>query len=331
MSDLEVAIITWAFTSNEPIGEGVDAYELACALSKKGVKLEVFSQKVSIKDHGESEMDNVNLHILPWGGKKYSARFLAEVLKRLILMKKIDLIHQLQYEKTFLPFFNKPYILTGYLPYKKYLELKRLTASYLPENENSGKIACGIFDKLLNKLQYHFNSFFISDNLLLKKASFIIARHKDFKNWLMLHGAIQDRIDTVPVCINTEKFRPSSNNNKKSECILFVGRLTRFKGVDILVSTMPDLLKDFPSLELWIIGDGPLKTHIMHLIEKFNIKTRVRLIGKVQRHMLINYYQSSLIFCNPSYYESFGITNLEAMACGLPVVSTKIGGYQKWL
>ena len=282
MRDLRIAIISWAFTNFEPIGEGVDACEITQALSRYGVSVEVFCQKISIRRRELPE--NVNIHILSWGGKKYSARFLLETLIHLATIRhKIDLIHQLQYEKTFLPYFGKPYILSGYLPYKKYLTLKKkgIDKALLEERkQNMGRAENNLLDELLNRAQYHFNKHLIPENLLISRSRFIIARHGDFREWLIQRGCDEEKIKVIPVCIDTEKFKPATKTINANR-ILFVGRLTQFKGVDLLVRVMPDLVREIPSVELWIAGDGPLKNHMVNLMRRFSIHDHVKFLGKI--------------------------------------------------
>ena len=117
---------------------------------------------------------------------------------------------------------------------------------------------------------------------------------------------------------NISSIPPSSSSSD----IIFVGRLIREKHVDILIRAFHVLLSDQPHLNLQIIGDGPEWDYITALINESGLQTQVLLIGFRERHdEIISRMKSSKICVLPSTREGFGITALEALACGLPVVT----------
>lgn len=103
---------------------------------------------------------------------------------------------------------------------------------------------------------------------------------------------------------------------------LFVGRLVYYKGLEYLIRAMSTV----PG-RLVIVGDGPLRGSLISLIQSLSLGDRVKMAGYVSQNMLANYYQSCLAFVLPSITvsESFGLSALEAMSFGKPLIVTRIG------
>jgi len=107
-----------------------------------------------------------------------------------------------------------------------------------------------------------------------------------------------------------------------SSDIIFVGRLIKEKHVDVLVRAFATLLPEFPGLTLLVLGDGPERESIRTLIRDLAIEDRVMLKAFTDSHdEVIGLMKSSHVCVIPSTREGFGIAALEALACGLPVVT----------
>lgn len=107
--------------------------------------------------------------------------------------------------------------------------------------------------------------------------------------------------------------------------LLFVGRLTRRKGVMELLEAYNSIADDF-DVGLKIAGDGPLRTQIHRFAEENGLTDRIDVLGHLDREPLIELYQGADLFVFPSHSEGLPTVVLEAMACGLPVVTTNIDG-----
>ncbi len=150
------------------------------------------------------------------------------------------------------------------------------------------------------------------------------------------YGARADRIAVIPCGVDTELFQPMQRAAAKdllelpSEPLLvYVGRLQPIKGLETLLEAMTLVA---PPVRLMIIGgdaDEPENGHAAYLRERvgaLGLDARVRFLGAQPQRRLRLFYAAAEATVMPSYYESFGMVALEAMACGSPVVASRVGG-----
>ena len=112
--------------------------------------------------------------------------------------------------------------------------------------------------------------------------------------------------------------------------MLMVTRLFESKGLHDILSIIPEITEIFPDFHLLVIGDyiersRAYKLHIDQLIKDLNISKFVTFLGRIEHHQGLNYYFSAAeAHILPTYKESFGAVNLEAMACKIPIITTNI-------
>lgn len=111
---------------------------------------------------------------------------------------------------------------------------------------------------------------------------------------------------------------------KASKTIGSVGRLSKEKGHDILINSFPAVLSEYPDTALLVVGDGQEKNNLMEQTEKLNLENKIFFAGNAEN--VKNFLWNMDIFVLPSRYESQGIAAMEAMAAGLPVVASNVGG-----
>ncbi|HLP79895.1 MAG TPA: glycosyltransferase, partial [Acidobacteriota bacterium] len=111
-------------------------------------------------------------------------------------------------------------------------------------------------------------------------------------------------------------------DGKKDIDILFVGRLHFQKNVFLLLNSIVALREKQPDITCTIIGDGPELKKIEKFIQQHSLSKNITLKKNTKDHdELYRYYQRAKIFAFPSLLEGFAIVSLEAMACGLPIVT----------
>lgn len=102
-----------------------------------------------------------------------------------------------------------------------------------------------------------------------------------------------------------------------------LGSITWVKGIDLLIQSMPVVLKQFPKTRLLIGGDGPDHQRLSSLTTNLKLSHSIELLGKITKR--VNYYHSLKLYIQPSYSESFGMAPLEAMSAGIPTIASNAG------
>ncbi len=128
--------------------------------------------------------------------------------------------------------------------------------------------------------------------------------------------------------IKTMNYSPLKNYSN----LLFIGRLEKEKGVDVLLDAMKSIVNYDPNVNLNIIGSGGEYKNIKSLIKKLNLNKNVKLLGYLERDKIAHFLKVSTLLIIPSVYEEpFGIVGIEALSVGRPVVGSNIGGISEWL
>lgn len=122
--------------------------------------------------------------------------------------------------------------------------------------------------------------------------------------------------------IDCTLFSPRINQSKDQ--LLFVGRLKPGKSTNTLIRAFKILSKKYPTLELVIVGDGPLRSELEQLCLELNIGSKIRFLGEIPNNELPKIYNESKVFVLPSLNEGLPRTVLEAMACETPVVTSAL-------
>ncbi len=108
--------------------------------------------------------------------------------------------------------------------------------------------------------------------------------------------------------------------------VLFVGRMVVQKGPDILIQTLPHVLKFYPHVKYVFAGDGHMRSDVYGMAQRLGVSHAVRMLGDVRGRALYDLFKACDIVAVPSRNEPFGIVILEGWSAHKPVVSTKRGG-----
>jgi len=172
--------------------------------------------------------------------------------------------------------------------------------------------------------------------LLIKRADALIVPGRLSRDYVIAMGAHRSRVFIAPNCIDTDFFIKYSSIYRKDKeslrkelkvdkekVILYVGQLIERKGVDYLIRAYARLKQEYPEIALILIGDGPLldklkrKCSIEGISDVYFVGSGLRLLD------LIKYYSLADFFVLPTLFDVWGFVINEAMACGLPVISTR--------
>ena len=162
-----------------------------------------------------------------------------------------------------------------------------------------------------------------------------------------LYGADPRKITVIPCGVDLDLFQPLPVEEARAALgicdrryvVLFVGRIEPLKGIDTLLRAMTLLVEDFPNWReeicVPIIGGDASESEetlnaemerLKALRQELGIGDLVTFLGARDQDTLPQYYSAADVVVMPSHYESFGMVALEAMACGTPVIASKVGG-----
>ena len=135
-----------------------------------------------------------------------------------------------------------------------------------------------------------------------------------------------NQFQVIPNSYDEKLFRPDPTVTKDFNELLFVGRVHPRKGIFEIMRILRLLLQDRPDLRLKMVGEvsEKIKTQLLEILGNENHRN-VSFTGKVPHDMLPKHYQTAGLVLIPSRAEAFGLTAIEAMACGAPLVMTKLG------
>ncbi len=151
-----------------------------------------------------------------------------------------------------------------------------------------------------------------------------------------LYAAAPGKVSVIPLGVDLDRFQPQDKEAARAELglegqriVLFVGRIEPLKGVDILINAAAMLDSDIDCSVLIVGGDEASEAELAQLRDltrEQGIENRVAFVGAIDRDKLPLYYNAADVCVVPSHYESFGLVAVEAMASGVPVVASRVGG-----
>lgn len=151
----------------------------------------------------------------------------------------------------------------------------------------------------------------------------VVVPSESFKKALIDQG-IQATFKVISNIVDVNPFLGLTLKNEKKVLLAAKG-LSSYAGYDLLLDAFEIVRRQIPGAQLWIAGDGPLRTSLEEVVEQRRLGG-VRFWGNVPHEQMPNLMSESALFVHCSRYESFGIALVEAMAAGRPVVAFSVGG-----
>ena len=183
-----------------------------------------------------------------------------------------------------------------------------------------------------------------------ESAAIVAASTIELAELRQLYRADPSRVAVIPCGVDPEVFKPvrladareALGRDQCERLVLFVGRIEQIKGIDVLLRALGLLFQRHPDLRsdvcLLVVGgaldpgdDAPETEKILELrrlVHEHRMEANVAFVGSRDQEQLALYYAAADVCAVPSLTESFGLVALEAMACGTPVVGTRVGGLQ---
>ena len=304
---MKIAILSDLFYPYQLGGAERQFYEVAARLAKKH-EVHVFTLNL---DNQPSEEIINNIHVHRFGFRhsmrKRSLLALASFfIKTPFLLKKLkrfDIIHANQIAglfSFFRYFIKKPFVLTIHdLYWDQWKKYYRFPFYYIGKS-----------------LELFYSKLYYNSIVTVSEESARKIRKLGFKS----------KINIIPNGIDFEYI--NNIKAKKANHIVYVGRLVNYKNIDKIIMAMPEINKAFPKLELHIIGTGAQNQYLENLAN--NLKANVKFLGYISEEKKFQELKSANAFVSMSSVEGFGISVLESMACGTPVIIKPLQAYDEF-
>jgi teichuronic acid biosynthesis glycosyltransferase TuaC len=168
----------------------------------------------------------------------------------------------------------------------------------------------------------------------LRHADGVIAVSAALRDVMADLGLPKDKIHLISNAVDTARFRPIPAGEARQRLslpeggplLVSVGSLIEAKGHQLTIRAVALIGKQFPSLRLYIIGEGPYRSELERLIKSLGLQERVQLLGKRPNEELPFWFGAASLSCLASSREGWPNVVTESLACGTPVVATRVGG-----
>jgi glycosyltransferase involved in cell wall biosynthesis len=333
---VKVCILTTSFPRFKGDSAGIFIYHLSAWLAQKGIQVHVIAPGDPVADYFEY-WDNIHIYRFPYFFPlKYQRLCYGDGLLNNLRNSRLALMQA--------PFF----ILVEFFYLLYTLKKKKIDLIHAHWSLPQGLL--GIMAKYALKIPcvttLHGSDIFGLRHPLLRSLNKLSIAHSDVCTAnsrataamaRKISGLEKPRL--IPMGVNPVQFQKSTevvDLRKKlqlnGEVILSVGRLIDLKGTDYLIKALARVLLEFPRAKAIIIGSGPRKNYLHNLTRDLQLSENIIFIDKVSQNELVKYYSIADVFVLPSIknktgeIEGFGVVLLEAMACGLAVIGSRVGG-----
>lgn len=310
---MKILILGRGYVSKNNTHSGIFEFDQAKSLVQIGHEVYMIAVDIRsirhLRRYGifETEKEGVKIFYISYPCGRIPLKIREVILKRFLLKGYYELV-----EKYGIPdIIHSHFIEYSYYTIKALGEIKRP----IVVTEHSSTINQDNLDKescIMGRQVYKFADTVISVSGILDKR---IEKNFGVKSVI------------IPNALDTKVFKFSERNSSDSEfTFITVANLISLKKIDFLVTIFNKIAKKYKSTKLIIIGDGKEKFRIKNLIKKYGIQKQVIMTGNINREKIKRYLDNSNCFVLPSQSETFGVSYIEAMATGLPVIATKCGG-----
>ncbi len=323
-------------------GQVVYVLELAKALARReGYKVDIFTRNFEGRLPEEAVNEDVRVVRIPAGSDEFIPKEeLLPVLDELVdNMERYIVKNGLEYD-----IFHSHYWDAGYVAMKI---AARFNHWFVHTSHSLGAWKKERFKDVSGAEEmFHFEERIAREKVIFQHARGITATSQaEYDNYKHYYDFENENMVIIPPGVDIEVFHPLQEGENEPETglpenyILALARIDHNKGFDLLVHSFALLAPENPDLCL-VIGGGSknpkqpeidLKKELMEIATSYNLQDRVLLPGYVPDELMAPYYRNARVFVLSSRFEPFGMTVIEAMACGTPVVVTSLGGIRHFL
>gem|GEM_PF-1141865 len=296
-------------------------YGLAESLTKLGYDVTIIASK------GKAPREIVKLSITNYqlrsASEKYDFNFKVKYLPTILDIGENPIVSGLNLEGYEVALLQEDY---PFICHKAYREAKKhgiktilsSERTYYPEGLK------GVFLKIVDK---------VKNEELRERVNVLTAHCSAAKEFMERELGVKREIEVIHVGVDTELFRPMEPTGKYllegKFKILTVARLHKYKGLEYLIEAMQLLQDQMPEAKLYSLGKGIEEENLKKLVKGLGLERKVEFVGKpIPNYEMPFLYRECDVYVQPSIIEPYGIAVLEAMACGKPVIGTKVGGMQ---
>ena len=311
---MRIAIVTYTYY---PLigGQEVFAQEVAEHFVKKGWEVDIITMYLDKSLKKLENINNVMVHRIGMGKIKYLSFLMGYFrlvcyLLRLDKGKKYDLIHAVGD--------GHPSIIT--------ITIKKLKRKPGMITIQGGCISAGFKSNLSGRISRKLQEW------SFKNADLVHVISQSLAERAKKLGA--ENIVIIPNGVDSRLFKPMGKKelrkkygiSAEEKIIISVARLDPVKGVDYLIKATALVGGGIPDLRLIVIGDGEQRKQLEELINRLYLDSKVHLLGFLSHQQISEYLNMSDVFVLPSRHEGLGIALIEAMACGVPVIGSRVDG-----
>jgi len=318
---VNICIVTQQF-KNVISGVGLHAANLTKALLKEGHSVTLLLPEDQAPDFTSEELTVVTVRKPKFSASQ--ARWLAlsfsfgMMLRRLESKNEFDLIHFTDARESFLCSTRTPIIGNVNDTY---------SAELLPPSEYKKYYPDWLFRWL------YYCAVHLLESRRLQRLDLIIANSRFTaetiaKAYPNTTSKIRHCYKSVDV-LRYQKVRENRKTEREDllqPIILFIGSNMHRKGVPDLIKAASGVVKKFPQVKFIVAGGDHSAGHLKELCSQYNVEQNFRFVGWKSQEDLLEVYQQATVFVMPSLTEALGVTFLEAMAAGVPVIGTEVGG-----
>lgn len=306
-------------TDHLPNGDGLVAFGFVNELAERGYRLHIATRGQSLS---RPLPDNVTLHPLPTrSGNEALGRIeymfaIRKLLKRLRAVERIDIVHQLN------PVFAG--LSLGLLGCNLPIVLGTYVARW--PDEYDGKAGQSALRKALGTGVRS-----VIEGLQQLHADALLLTTPAARNRLALPSLVEKKIHLIRHGIDARLFRPAADfphrlADEQDLSILFYAHVDHRKGVFVLLEAFKKVARAIPNCRMTIVGRGDHMDEFKAKVAASGLADRIQIVGRLDRSEAPALMREHSVYCLPSFGEPYGSTAVEAMSCGMPVVSSNDGG-----